>query len=159
MIRFNSDSNKRLSFTSKMYLEGIHKPEKQVVITSKDKVHLKCNCVDGSIVNGVRAQVLHSFYLSAPPGYEFIKKPTTVLYNKKKTKQDSLHFFLEDSNHNPLQFNNNETLIITFQIKKKLLFINRYKFKIKSYCVGSKHYSDTASIRVDLIQNKKLVVI
>ena len=66
-----------------MYLEGIHKPEKQVVNTSKDKVHLKCNCVDGSIVNGVREQVLHSFYLSAPPGYEFIKKPTTVLYNKK----------------------------------------------------------------------------
>ena len=86
-------------------------------------------------------------------------KNQPLFYTTKKTKQVSLHFFLEDSNHNPLQFNNNETLIITFQIKKKLIFINCYKFKIKSYCVGGKHYSDTASIRVDLIQNKKLVVI
>ena len=51
------------------------------MITSIDKVHLKCDCVDGSIVNGVREQILYSFN---PPGYKVMKEPTTVLYKKKQ---------------------------------------------------------------------------
>ena len=42
------------------------------MITTTDKVHLKCDCVDGSIVNGIREQIVFSFNLSAPPGYKII---------------------------------------------------------------------------------------
>ena len=49
------------------------------MITTTDKVHLKCDCVDGSMVNGLREQILFSFVLSAPPGYKIMKEPTTVL--------------------------------------------------------------------------------
>ena len=55
------------------------------MISIIDKVHLKCDCVDGSIVNGKREQILFSFNLRAPPGYKIIKEPTTVLYKKNTT--------------------------------------------------------------------------
>ena len=117
-IHFNSTLNILLGFTNKDYPPGTHTSEKPVMITTTDKVHLKCDCVDGSIVNGIREQILFSFNLSAPPGYKIINNPTTVLYKKiNKTRLDQIQFFLEDSNHNPVDFNN-ETLTFTIQIIK-----------------------------------------
>ena len=117
-IYFNSELNTLLGFTNKGYSAGIHKSEKPVMITTTDKVHLKCDCVDGSIVNGIREQYLFSFNLSAPPGYKIIKEPNIILYKKiNKTRLDSIQFFLEDSNYNPVDFNG-ETLTCTIQIIK-----------------------------------------
>ena len=105
-IYFNSELNTLLGFTNKGYSAGTHKSEKPVTITTTDKVHLKCDCVDGSIVNGIREQILFSFNLSAPPGYKIIKEPNIILYKKiNKTRLDSIQFFLEDNNHNPVDFN------------------------------------------------------
>ena len=79
-IYFNSKLNELLGFTNTHYIEGTHISEKPVMITTTDKVHLKCDCVDGSIVNGIREQILVSFNLSAPPGYKIIKEPNIILY-------------------------------------------------------------------------------
>ena len=115
-IYFNSKLNELLGFTDTNYIEGTHISEKPVMITTTDKVHLKCDCVDGSIVNGIREQILFSFNLSAPPGYKIIKEPNIILYKKiNKTRLDSIQFFLEDNNHNPVDFNG-ETLTFTIQI-------------------------------------------
>ena len=117
-IYFNSKLNELLGFTNTHYIQGTHKSEKPVMITTTDKVHLKCDCVDGSIVNGIREQILFSFNLSAPPGYKIIKEPNIILYKKiNKTTLDSIQFFLEDNNHNPVDFNG-ETLTFTIQIFK-----------------------------------------
>ena len=117
-IYFNSKLNELLGFTDTNYIEGTHLSEKPVMITTTDKVHLKCDCVDGSIVNGIREQILFSFNLSAPPGYKIIKEPNIILYKKiNKTRLDSIQFFLEDNNHNPVDFNG-ETLTFTIQIIK-----------------------------------------
>ena len=83
-IHFSSRLNILLGFTNKDYQGGTHTSEKPVMISIIDKVHLKCDCVDGSIVNGIREQILFSFNLSALPGYKIIKEPTTVLYKKKQ---------------------------------------------------------------------------
>ena len=115
-IHFNSELNKVLGFTLTDYPSGTHTSEKPVMITTTDEVHLKCDCVDGSIGNGIREQILFSFNLSAPPGYKIMKEPTTVLY-KKKTRLDTIRFFLEDSNHDRVDFNG-ETLTFTIQIIK-----------------------------------------
>ena len=80
-IYFNSELNTLLGFTNKGYSAGTHISEKPVMITTTDKVHLKCDCVDGSIVNGIREQILFSFNLSAPPGYK-IEEPNIILYKK-----------------------------------------------------------------------------
>ena len=117
-IHFNSKLNKVLGFTQRDYPSGTHTSEKPVMITTTDKVHLKCDCVDGSIVNGIREQILFSFNLSAPPGYKIIKEPTTVLYKSiNKTRLDTIQFFLDDSNHDSVDFNG-ETLTFTIQIIK-----------------------------------------
>ena len=79
-VHFNSRPNILLGFTLKDYPPGTHTSEKPVMIATTDKVHLKCDCVDGSFVNGIREQILFSFNLSAPTGYKIIKEPTTVLY-------------------------------------------------------------------------------
>ena len=49
------------------------------MITTTDKVHLKCDCVDVATVNGIRDQILFSFNLSAPPGYKIIKELNNIL--------------------------------------------------------------------------------
>ena len=115
-IVFNSEPNNVLGFTKTRYPEGTHTSETPVMITTTDKVHLKCGSLDGSIVNGIREQILFSFILSAPPGYKIIKEPNIILYKKiNKTRLDSIQFFLEDSNHNPVDFNG-ETLTFSIQI-------------------------------------------
>ena len=107
-----------MGFTNTDYPAGTLISEKPVMITTTDKVHLKCDCVDGSIVNGIREQILFSFNLSAPPGYKIKKEPTTVLYKKiNKARLDEIKFYLEDSNYNPVDFNS-ETLTFTIQIIK-----------------------------------------
>ena len=58
------------------------------------------------------------FNLSAPPGYKIMKEPNVVLYKKRnKTRLDTIQFFLEDSNHNEVDFNG-KTLTFTIQIIK-----------------------------------------
>ena len=56
-IYFNFELNTLLGFTNKGYSAGTHISEKPVMITTNDKVHLECDCVDGSIVNGIREQI------------------------------------------------------------------------------------------------------
>ena len=57
-IHFNSELNNFLGFLNTDYSEGTRKSEKPVMITATDKVHLKCDSVDGSNVNGIREQTL-----------------------------------------------------------------------------------------------------
>ena len=49
-------------------ISGFYEGNKPINITSIDKVHLKCDCIDGSIVNGIREPILYSFALDQPPG-------------------------------------------------------------------------------------------
>ena len=96
-IHFNSELDKVLGFTNKEYQAGTHTSEKPVMISSTDKIHLKSDCVDGSIVDGIREQVLFSFNSSAPPIYKILKEPNVVMYKKRnKTRLDTIQFFLED---------------------------------------------------------------
>ena len=92
------------------------------MISILDRVYLKCDCVDGSIVNGIREQILFSFNLSVPPGYKIIKEPTTVLY-KKILKHDwkPSNFFwktptttelISTGRHLHLQFNYQDLILL-----------------------------------------------
>ena len=117
-IHFISELSKVLGFTSEYYTKGTHRSETPVMRTTTDKVHLKCDCVDGSFVNGIREQILYSFILSAPPVYKIIKESKILSYKKvNKTRLDKIQFFLEDSNDNPVDFNN-KTQTFTIQIVK-----------------------------------------
>ena len=54
-------------------IAGSYKSDKPINITGIDKIHLKCDCIQGSIVNGVREPILYSFALSSPPGHKITK--------------------------------------------------------------------------------------
>ena len=56
--------------------------DRPINITGIDKVHLKCDCIQGSIVNGVREPFLYSFALSSPPGHKMIKEPRVKLFKR-----------------------------------------------------------------------------
>ena len=51
-------------------IPGSYKSDKPNNITGFNKVHLKCYCINGSIVNGVREPILYSFALTSPPGHK-----------------------------------------------------------------------------------------
>ena len=51
-------------------IAGSYKSDKPINITGVDKIHLKSDGIQGSIVNGVREPILFSFALSSPPGHK-----------------------------------------------------------------------------------------
>ena len=89
-IRFDENSffNTVLGFNSgwdyKHYNEYIS--QKIVHLGSTNKIHLKCDCIDGSVVNGLRQSILYSFVLDKLPGYEVFCEPETIHYKKIKKK-------------------------------------------------------------------------
>ena len=84
--------------------------------TGIDKVHLKSNVVDGSIVNGTTEPILYSFALSSPPGPKIYKKPRVKLFKKiNKSVLSHILIYLEDDDHKPVDFPN-ETISFTCQL-------------------------------------------
>ena len=61
-------------------LPGSYKSDKPIDITGIDKVHLKADCIQGSIVNGVREPIVYSFALSSPPGHKIYEEPRIKLF-------------------------------------------------------------------------------
>ena len=92
--------------------------QKIVNLSSTNKIHLKCDAIDGSVVNGVRQPTLYSFALDKPSGYKVFCEPETVHYKKiNKSVLNTITFCLEDDNNKVVDFNG-ETLTFTLQMIK-----------------------------------------
>ena len=65
-------------------IAGSYKSDRSINIIGIDKVHLKCDCIQGSIVYGIREPILYSFALSSPPGYRIYNEPRIKLSKKNK---------------------------------------------------------------------------
>ena len=98
-LESNLTTNKTIKFTEKCFfytildftqshsgplgdIEGFvqlipdtYKGKRLINITVVDKIHLKCDCIQGSIVKGTREPFLYSFALSCPPGRKRYKEP------------------------------------------------------------------------------------
>ena len=99
-------------------IAGSYKSDKPINITGIDKIHLKCDCVNGSIVNGVREPILYSFVLSSPPGHKIYKEPRIKLFKKiNKSLLSHITFYFEDDDHKPVDFNG-RTVSFTCQLIK-----------------------------------------
>ena len=99
-------------------LPGSYQSKQPISITGIDKVQLKCDCIQGSIVNGIREPILYSFALSSPPGHKIHKEPRVKLFKKiKKSVLSHITFYLEDDDHKPVDFHN-ETISFTCQLIK-----------------------------------------
>ena len=58
--------------------------QKFVNLSSTNKIHLKCDVIDGSIVGGLRQLKICSFVLDKLPGYKVFSEPETIHYRKTK---------------------------------------------------------------------------
>ena len=83
-----------------------------------NKVHLKTDVIDGSVVDGIRQPILYSFVLDKKPGYKIFSEPETIHYKKiNKSVLNTITFYLEDDNNKEVDFNQ-ETLTSTLQMIK-----------------------------------------
>ena len=99
-------------------IPGSYRSDKPINITGIDKIHLKCDCIQGSIVNGIREPILYSFALSSPPGHKIYKEPRVKLFKKmNKSVLSHITFYFEDDDHKSVDFNN-ETISFTCQLIK-----------------------------------------
>ena len=53
-------------------------------LSTVDNNPLKADCIDGSVVNGVKKPILYSFVLNKPPGYQIFCSPETTHYKEIK---------------------------------------------------------------------------
>ena len=56
--------------------------EKFINLSTIDKIHLKCDVIDGSLIKGVRQRILYSFVLDKLFGYKVFSEPETIHYKK-----------------------------------------------------------------------------
>ena len=99
-------------------IAGSYQSEKPINITGIDKIHLKCDCIQGSIVNGIREPILYSFALSSPPGHKIYKEPKVKLFKKvNKSVLSHIRFYFEDDDYKPVDFNI-DTVSFTCQLIK-----------------------------------------
>ena len=102
-----------------VFIPGVYPSYKIILnLNTIDKIHLKCDVVDGSIINGVRQPILYSFVLEKPSGYKVFCEPETIHYKKIfKSVLNTITFYLEDDNNKEVHFNQ-KTLIFTLQMIK-----------------------------------------
>ena len=94
-------------------IAGSYKSDKPINITGIDKLHLKCDCIQGSTVNGVREPILYSFALSSPPGHKIYKEQRVKLFKKiNKSVLSHITIYFEDDDHKLVDFNG-ETISFT----------------------------------------------
>ena len=99
-------------------IAGSYKSDQPINITGIDKIHLKCDCIDGSIGNGVRVPLLYSFALSSPPGHKIYKEPRIKLFKMvNKSVLSHITFYFEDDDYKSVDFNI-ETVSFTCQLIK-----------------------------------------
>ena len=94
----------------------VYTSDKILNLNSVNKIHLKCDIIDGSVINGVRQPILYSYVLDKKPGYKIFSEPETIHYKKiNKSILNTITFYLEDDNNKEVDFNQ-ETLTFTLQM-------------------------------------------
>ena len=96
---------------------GVYTSDKILNLSTTNKIHLKCDVIDGSVVNGIRQPILYSFVLDKKPGYKIFSEPETIQYKKNKSVLNTITFYLEVDNNKEVDFNQ-ETLTFTLQMIK-----------------------------------------
>ena len=99
-------------------ISGLYKSDRPINITGIDKVHLKCDCIQGSIVNGIGEPILFSFALSSSPRQKIFTK-LRIKFFKRKNKSVLSHitFYFQDNDHKPVDFHY-ETVWFTCKLIK-----------------------------------------
>ena len=89
--------------------------QKIVILSNTNKIHLKCDVINGSAVNGIQEPKLFSFVLDKLALNKVFCEPETNHYKKiNESVLNTITFYLEDDNNEEVDFNE-ETLTFTLQ--------------------------------------------
>ena len=99
--------------------EGVYTSDKVISnLNTTNKIHLKCDCIDGNLQGGIRQAILFSFVLDKPSGYKVFCEPETKQCKKIfKSVLNTITIYLENNNNEEIDFNQ-ETLTFTLQMIK-----------------------------------------
>ena len=102
LLGFSTYWDYKPSNSSHVLTPGVFPSDKIILnLNAIDKIHFKCDCIDGSIQDGVRQPILFSFVLDKPSGYKVFCEPETINYKKiNKSVVNTITFYLEDDNNN-----------------------------------------------------------
>ena len=99
-------------------IAGSYKRNKPINITGIDEIHLKRDCIHGSIVNGVREPILYSFTLDKPPGHKTHHTAKIKLFKMiNKSVLSHIRNYLKDYDHKAVDFDK-QTMSFAFQLIK-----------------------------------------
>ena len=116
-----------------------------------NKIHLYCDVIDGSVVNGLRKPTIFNFALDKPSGYKVFCGPETIHYKKINISVlNTLTFYLEDDNNEEVTFNG-ETLTFTLQTIENWNFKGPFK-KLKVIVF-------VLVVNIDLLQKTFMVIV
>ena len=92
--------------------------QKIVNLSTTNKIHLKCDVIDGSVINSLKERTLFVFVLDEPSGYKVFCEPETI-HSKKINKcvLNATTSYLEDNNKEEVDFNG-KTETFTLQMIK-----------------------------------------
>ena len=119
LLRFTPYWDYKPTNSNDILIPGVYTSDKIILnLNTINKNHLNCDCIDGSIQDGVRQPILFSFVLDKPAGFKVFCEPETIHYKKiNKSVVNTRTFYLEDDNNAEVNFNQ-ETLTFTLQMIK-----------------------------------------
>ena len=107
-----------LGFESKILSNKFNYSKKKVNIIDIHRIHLCCDCIVGSLKNGLPSNVLFTIILNEVPGAKIVREPNLILYKHiYKDKIDSIEFWFEDNNGNRVEMHG-ELVEFTLHMKK-----------------------------------------
>ena len=97
---------------------GVYSSDKKLNLSTINKIHMKYDVIDGSVVNGLRQPILFSFILDRAAGYRMFRQSETIHYKKiNKSVLNTITFYLEYDNNGSVNFNG-KTLTSTLEMIK-----------------------------------------
>ena len=97
---------------------GVNTSDRVLNLSKLDKINLKCDVIDGSVVNGIRQPKIFTLTGDKPPVYKVFCEPEAIHYKKiNKTVLNTITFYKEDNNHQEVEFNQKD-LTFTLQLIK-----------------------------------------
>ena len=94
---------------------GVYTSDTILILGTINRIHLKCDVIDGSVVRRIREPILSSFTLDKPGSYKVYCDPEKIHYEKiNKSVLNTILLCLEGHNHEEVSFKGKS---ITFAIQ------------------------------------------
>ena len=87
---------------------------------------MKCDCINGSVINCVSQRMLYNIVSDKPPGFESFVSLKKFTIKVNISALNNVTFYLEDDNHGEVNFNE-EALTFTLRLIKILTIKQAFK--------------------------------